>query len=82
MKESSQKLSIEILSNPTTEREGGMSNQKVYFSKLFDPNDWSSADDFLTFYLIPNKWWSIRSWKFANSMRSRILNTLIERIQP
>ena len=59
-----------------------MIDQKVYFSKLFDPTDWSYADDFLTFYLIPNKWWSIRAWKFANSMRSRILNKMVERIQP
>jgi len=63
--------------------EGGeVSDQKVYFSQIVDPTDWSFADDFLTFYLIPNKWWSIRAWKFANSMRSRILNKLVERIQP
>ena len=47
---------------------------KVYFSKTFDPSDWSTNDsDFMTFFLVPRKWWSIKAWKFANSLRSSML---------
>lgn len=54
-----------------------MSQDKVYFSKLLDPEDWGNDDSgFMTFFLVPNKWWSPKAWKFANSMRAEMLKKL------
>lgn len=47
-------------------------DDKVYFSKKLDPNSWNNSDC-MTFFLVPNKWWSFKAWKFANSIRSEML---------
>jgi hypothetical protein len=59
------------------------SNQdKVYFSKAFDPTNWNDEDtDYMTFFLVPRKWWSIKAWKFANSLRSHMLSKLTRLIK-
>ena len=50
--------------------------EKVYFSKILDLEDWSSNDcSYMTLFFIPNRWWSIKDWKFALSMRARMLET-------
>ena len=46
--------------------------EKVYFSKVFDPNKWEEPD-YMTLFLIPNKWWSVKAWKFAWSVRAEML---------
>lgn len=54
-----------------------MSEDKVYFSKSISPDDWSNDDSgFMTFLLVPNKWWSPKAWKFSNSMRTEMLKKL------
>lgn len=46
---------------------------KIYWSNT--PSEkWDDEGDFLTFFLIPNKWGSIKAWKFAFSMRAEMLN--------
>jgi hypothetical protein len=58
------------------------SNQKVYFSKALDPTNWNDNDsDYMTFFLVPRKWWSIEAWKLANSLRFRMLSKLTELIK-
>ena len=57
-----------------------MSN-KLYFSHCFDPEHWK--DDgcgILNVLLIPKRWWSIKEWKFALSLRSRFLEHMMKMI--
>ena len=53
---------------------------KLYWSKTFDPTNWARDADFLTIYLVPKRWWSWRSWKFAYSVRARMLECLNNKI--
>lgn len=46
---------------------------KVYWSEQPDPKKWFGSGDYLTFFLVPRRWWSIKEWKLANSLRAEML---------
>lgn len=51
---------------------------RVYFSKNLDPTSWEGEDyGCLSFLLIPSKWWSIKEWQFAWSLRRTMLERLM-----
>jgi hypothetical protein len=50
-----------------------MEDQKFYWSSENNLENWTDDTDFMTFVLIPRKWWSIKAWKLANSMRAEFL---------
>lgn len=70
---------METCSNDPTDpirqrKELEMSERKVYFSKTFNPSFDEEDSNYMTFFLIPNKWWSIKDWKFAMSFRAKALS--------
>ena len=49
----------------------------VYWSVKED--GWTDETaDWMTFVLVPRKWWSIKAWKFANEYRMHLLKSLIK----
>lgn len=38
--------------------------------------------DWMTFVLIPRKWWSLKAWRFANDYRAHLLNSLMKLSKP
>lgn len=51
-------------------------SQKVYWSVPANHETWNDSDC-ITFFLIPRRWWSIKSWKFANSVRAEMLEIVM-----
>lgn len=42
---------------------------KLYFSKALDLSSWKDKDtDYMTLFLVPRRWWSIKDWRFANDL--------------
>lgn len=35
--------------------------------------------DWMTFVLIPRKWWSLKAWRFASDYRNHLLKHLMEK---
>lgn len=56
-------------------------NNKVYWNTDIDPDKWNDFG-FMTFVLIPNKWWSISEWKLANSLRAEMLKRGLILLKP
>lgn len=53
-------------------------SERVFFSKALDPEDWGGKDyGCLTILLIPTKWWSLKEWKLALSLRAEMLKRLM-----
>ena len=51
---------------------------KVYWSKVFDPTDWNCRDfGVLTVWIVPKRWWSVKEWKFAYSLRAKFIERLM-----
>ena len=50
---------------------------KIYWSEREE--GWiDDTADWMTFVLIPRKWWSIKAWRFANDYRSHLLKHLMK----
>lgn len=61
---------------------GVRGEQKVYFSKVWDPEDWKDEPQYMTLFLIPNRWWSWEAWKLAWSIRAEMLRAFMLRWKP
>ena len=44
---------------------------KVYWST--EAKDTWEDSDYMTFFLVHRKWWSLKAWKFAMEFRSELL---------
>lgn len=54
-----------------------MGEEKIYWSNVPDPTNWGDdSADYMTFVLVPSKWWSIKAWKLANEFRVELLRRL------
>ena len=54
--------------------------EKVYWSTNSDIEDWDEGD-YLSVILIPNKWWSLNAWKFANKIRAKVVMAMLNRAE-
>jgi hypothetical protein len=51
---------------------------KVYYSLIQDPTQWESSNDVLTFFYVPKRWWSVKAWRLALSLRGYYQQQLVK----
>ncbi len=49
---------------------------KLYWSEAWASESWNESQ-WMTFFLIPNKWWSISEWKLAFEFRAEALKKIM-----